>query len=121
MTKSDPLTEEKKTLLTVVAEAAARKIIAKKAGIKSGALPLLAAIAFRRYQGHNTRPQQLYAGAVCNEKLARSYIKQLIGAGLVHLQIVRDCRWLSPTLAGLGVAGNYAREIRNRGKDFAQL
>ena len=92
MPKPDPQAEQQKTLLTIVAEAAARKKIAKSAGIKSGCLPLLAGIIFRSYNGQNTRPGQLYSAAVVNNKLARAYIRLLIDAGLVRLQVIHGCR-----------------------------
>lgn len=112
--------EQAKTLLTVLAEAAARQKAAKKAGIRSGCLVLLAGIVFRRHAGHNTRPKHLHETGCMGEKLARAYIRELIGAGLVRLQVVRGCRWLSPTLDGFAVATDYARHIRSGSRDFSQ-
>lgn len=120
MPKVDPLAEQQKTLLTVVAEAAARQKIAKKSGIKSGCLVVLAGIVFRHRQGHSTRPKHLYLAATMNEKLTRAYARQLVEAGLVRLQVVYGCRWLSPTLDGVAVATNYARQIKENSNAFAQ-
>ena len=53
-----------------------------------------------------------------NEKLARAYLRELVRAELAELRMYRGCRYLCPTLTGLGVIAYYAREMRTGAKEF---
>ena len=104
--------DEHNTLSICAAEAKARRTTAKAAGIKTGALPVLALLVFRQQQGQNTRPKTVLAAQICNETLCRAYLRHLIEAKLVALTVRRGLRWLAPTLDGIVLASNYARAIR---------
>lgn len=106
-------TEESKALITIAAEANARRSVAKTANIKSGSLPVLALLVFRHAQGQNTRPSAVHATQIANKTLVRAYLRDLIAAKLVDLTVRRGRRWLSPTLDGLGLAAKYYRAVRS--------
>ena len=111
---------EDKTLLMIMSEANARKKVAKANSIRSGCLPALAGLVFRYHTTGNTRPRVIYTAKIGNERLIRGYLRELIAAGLVHLQILHGCRWLSPTLDGLRVATSYTRQIRANSQAFIE-
>ena len=118
MPKPFTLTNTTNHLLASLTEPRARRLTAKKYGLSSGCLPLLAGLVFRHNQRLATRPRDLYRAEIVNEKLARAYLRELIRAGLVQLNSYRGCRYLSSTVNGLGVAMCYAREMRTGAKEF---
>ena len=115
------LTDPNNHLLASLSEPRARRLTAKKYGLSSGCLPLLAGLVFRQNQRLSTRPRDLYRAEIVNEKLARVYLRELIGTGLAELSAYRGCRYLRPTLTGLGVTAYYAREMRTGAKDFLKF
>ncbi len=110
--------DQDRSLLVSLSEPRSRRLTAKKYGLSSGCLPLLAALVFRSNQRLSTRPRDLYRAEIVNEKLARTYLRELIGAGLAELSSYRGCRYLRPTVTGLGVAVYYARETRTGAIEF---
>lgn len=112
MPTESQLSEADKSLAISLAEPAARRKVAKSAGIPSGAVPVLAGVVFRARIRQSCRPRTLYGAGIASEKLVRAYIRQLIQAELVSLERLRGCRFLHPTLKGLGVAAEYSRQIR---------
>ena len=112
MLRSNKLSEADKSLMVTVFEPYARKKIAKEAGLPSGAIPVLAAIVSRSNLSLYSRPSTIYAVNICNEKLARSYIRCLIAGGLIDLERRRGCRYLRPTALGLRVTDSYCRAMR---------
>jgi len=115
------LTNQSNHLLFSLSEPRARRLTAKKYGLSSGCIPLLAGLVFRAEQRLSTRPRDLYLAEVVNEKLARLYLRELIGAGFAQISPYRGCRYLRPTLTGLGVAAYYAREMRTGAKEFLKF
>ena len=120
MRQSSLTKDTNKSLAVSAAEPKARREVAKKAGLPSGALPVLAALVLAYNNRQATRPRTLYAAEIASEKLVRAYIRKLIGVGLVSLQRLRGCRYLTPTLAGLALASEYTRRIRAGSLAFAQ-
>ena len=112
MTTTNPQTAQANALVLIASEAQARRNIAKLSDIPSGAVPVLALLVYRHQQGHNSRPKAIYAAKIANEPLIRSYLRQLIAAKLVMLNVCRGCRWLSPTLDGTLLAAKYYRALR---------
>jgi hypothetical protein len=121
MPKTFTLTDPNNHLLASLSEPHARRLAAKKYGLSSGCLPLLAGLAFRENQHLSTRPRDLYRAEIVNEKLARAYLRELIGAKFAELSTHRGCRYLRPTLTGLGVTAYYAREMRTGAKEFLKF
>lgn len=113
--------DQDKSLLISLSEPSARRLASKKAGVRSGSLPVLAAVVFRQRNRLSTTPRVIYAAEIANTKLVRAYLRELIAAGLVNLQIIRGRRYLSPTLAGLGVAVHYTKTIRSMSRTFSQV
>jgi hypothetical protein len=101
-----------KSLAVSLSEPKARREVAKKAGLPSGALPVLAALVLAHNNRQATRPRTLYAAEIASERLVRAYISKLIGANLVSMQRLHGCRFLSPTLDGLALTSDYTRRIR---------
>lgn len=118
MLRSNKLSEADKSLMVTVVEPYARKKIAKEAGLPSGAVPVLAAIVSRSNLSLFSRPSTIYAANICNEKLARSYIRRLVAGGFIELERRRGCRYLRPTAVGLRVTISYCRVMRGRMQDF---
>lgn len=121
MPQNFTLTDPTNHLLASLTEPRARRLTAEKYGLRSGCLPLLAGLVFRQNQRLSTRPRDLYRAEIVNEKLARYYLHELIRAKLAELSLYRGCRYLRPTLTGLGVAAYYAREMRTGAKEFLKF
>ena len=121
MPQTFTLTDSTNHLLASLTEPRARRLTAEKYGLRSGCLPLLAGLVFRQNQRLSTRPRDLYRAEVVNEKLARAYLRELLRAGLAELSPYRGCRYLRPTLNGVGVAAYYAREMRTGASEFSKL
>ena len=62
----------------------------------------------------------MYEASIANTGLVRSYLKELIAAGLVQLSIRRGCRWIQPTGTGMVLADKYLREIRGGTRTLEQ-
>jgi len=120
MRKSSIEADTSKSLLVSISEPKARRLVAKSAGLSSGALPVLSAIAWRDRKRLSTRPKTVYSAGIANEKLVREYLRELILAGFVRLDHYRGCRYLHITLEGLAVAAEYTRRIRAGALAFSQ-
>lgn len=109
------------SLLTIVAEPKARKTVSKVYGLKTGAVPVLAAIAFRDHQGENTRPKEIYEAKLGSETLIRYYISTLVKARLVERFTTYRTRKLRLTSEGMLAVGRYERELRAGCISFGQV
>lgn len=100
-------------MATIVAEPYARKKVAKANGLPSGAIPVLASIAFEANSVDIRTPQQVYEAKMGATSLIRSYIATLVRAGFVKRHYSRrDHVTLQLTGSGLLVIGQYQRELR---------
>ena len=120
MPRESKISEATKSLLISLSEPKARRKCAKAAGIPTGAVPVLAGLVYKYRMNQISRPRTLYGAEIASEKLIRAYIRCLIQSELVRLEVRRGCRFLHPTLKGLGIAAEYAREIRAGSRAFAQ-
>jgi hypothetical protein len=109
------------SLLTVVAEPRARKAVSKAYKLPSGAIPALAAIAFRANQGENMRPREVYGAKLGSETLVRYYISTLVKARLVERFTIYRTRMLRLTVEGAAAVGRYERELREGCLAFGQV
>lgn len=114
------ISEVDKSLAISLAEPKARRKVAKAAGIPSGALPVLAGLVYRYRIKQSCRPRTLYGAEIASESLVRGYLRRLIQLGLVYLTRRQGSRFLHPTLKGLVVATDYAREMRTGCQAFTQ-
>jgi predicted transcriptional regulator len=109
------------SLLSVVAEPRARKIVSEAYGLKSGAVPVLAALAFKASQGKNTRPREVYEAKLGSETLIRQYIATLVKARLVERFTAYRTKFLRLTSEGNAAVGQYERELREGCVEFGQV
>ena len=121
MRKPAPQPPERTPLLLTAAEPAARRIVAKKHGIKSGAVPVLAALVARADLRLTSRPKDLYSAKIAGEKLVRGYLRGLVLAGLVADERHRGLRTVRPTLRAYGVMGDYHRALRGGARALAEV
>lgn len=104
-------------LLTLIAEPHARQVVAAKNELPSGAIPVLLAVKMSSW-GH---PSSIYRAKIAAQTLVRSYLAQLVKAQLVERSSNGRSRHLRVTLKGLGVIGQYERELRAGRQRFAQV
>ena len=114
------ISDADKSLAISLAEPKARRKVAKAAGIPSGAIPVLAGLVYRYRIKQNCRPRTLYGAGIASEQLVRAYVRRLIQLELVCLERWHGRRFLHPTLKGLAVATDYARELRAGSQAFTQ-
>ena len=106
-------------LLTIVVEPKARKAVAKEFGLPSGALPVLAAIAFNKNQGDSIRPYDLYRAEMGTKNLIRGYVAALVKANLVEHSTYFRTRFLRLTWRGDQVVSKYERAIKEGCTEFS--
>jgi predicted transcriptional regulator len=99
-------------LLSSVVEPKARKIVSQAFGLESGAIPVLAAIAFNSNQGLYTWPREIYAAKMGTQTLIRHYISALVKARLVERTTTRP-KSLRLTPTGHDAMRRYTREMRD--------
>jgi predicted transcriptional regulator len=99
-------------LLSSVVEPNARKIVSRVFGLESGAIPVLAAIAFKANEWGSAHPREIYDAKMGTETLIRHYISTLVKARLVVRTSGRSKR-LCLTPEASRVVERYEREMRN--------
>jgi predicted transcriptional regulator len=109
------------SLLTIVAEPKARRIVSEAYALPTGAIPVLAALGFKDSQGQYTRPREIYEAKMGSETLIRYYISTLVKAGLVERLTTYRIKKLRLTSKGLLAVGRYEREIRAGYMAFGQV
>ena len=114
------ISDADKSLAISLAEPKARRKVAKAAGIPSGAVPVLAGLVYRCRIKQNCRPRTLYDAGIASESLVRRYLRRLIQLELVYLERRYGSRFLHPTLKGMAVATEYARQMRAGSQAFTQ-
>jgi hypothetical protein len=109
-------------LLGVVVEPRARKIVARDFAVPSGAIPVLAAIAFRDGNGESTWTKDIYDVQIAAPTLIRYYIRTLIRLKLVEIAHQSPkIKTLRPTSTGCLAIGRYERELRQGCTAFGQV
>jgi predicted MarR family transcription regulator len=109
-------------LLTVVAEPNARRKVSKANGLPSGAIPVLASIAFRAFDCETRSSQDIYGANMGAKTLIRGYIAMLVKAGLVSRnRYHRDAVTLQLTTEGDRVIAQYERELRDGCRSFGSI
>ena len=100
-------------LFIVVAEVTARRRLSAFYKLRSGAVPILAAVGAIHAQGLPIRPANLHAAGLMSASLLRTYVRELCQAGLLERLTYRSRRYLRLTVAGLGCLGYYQRHLRD--------
>ena len=98
--------------LVCVAEPKARRTIAAKYKLPSGAIPVLISAASMAVLRKSQRVSEIYGQQVASQDLIRSYIAALCKADLLQRYTLGRLRRVRLTLAGMGVVFDYHRELR---------
>ncbi|MBH8567306.1 hypothetical protein KB206_00305 [Microvirga sp. STS02] len=98
--------------LVVVAEPKARRTIAAKYALPSGAIPVLISVAVMADLRGTQRVSAVYAREIARDELVRQYIAVLCKAGLLQRYTLGRLRRVRLTLEGTGVVAAFHREIR---------
>ncbi|AMJ67195.1 hypothetical protein [Hymenobacter sp. PAMC 26628] len=98
----------------MVAEVTARRRCAARYGLRSGALPVLAAVG--ALAARNTaaiQPAHLHAAGLMSASLLRSYVRELCMAGLVERYTRGGTRYLCLAAPGVRCLAWYQRALRS--------
>jgi hypothetical protein len=108
-------------LLASAVEPKARRIVSAEYCTPSGAIPVLAAIAFRAKDAlFSVCSADIYEARIAAPTLVRYYIGTLIRLKLVQVEAGKR-RTLRPTLAGLAATQRYEREMREGCSSFGKV
>jgi predicted transcriptional regulator len=105
-------------LFIVVAEATARRRLSVAYRLRSGAVPVLAAIGAVFSQGNAIRPANLHAAGLMSASLLRDYVRELCQAGLLERYTRRGTRYLRLTPAGANCLAIYQRHLRGATRQY---